>query len=76
MSIANKDGDTPLDKARGTLSKQLHGTAATTIFLAGITVKIKRGSCAGINAREHLISPHFSITKYLITRYSNTKVQL
>jgi integrin-linked kinase len=38
VSIANKDGDTPLDKARGTLSKQLHGMAATTIlfaFLAG-----------------------------------------
>jgi integrin-linked kinase len=33
VSIANKDGDTPLDKARGTLSKQLHGTAATTIFI-------------------------------------------
>jgi len=25
VSIANKDGDTPLDKAKGPLSKQLHG---------------------------------------------------
>jgi Ankyrin repeats (many copies) len=77
VSIANKDGDTPLDKARGTLSKQLHGTAAKTIFLAGITVKIKRSSGAGINAREHhLINLPFSVTKYLIKRYSNTEVHL
>lgn len=26
VSIANKDGDTPLDKARGHLAKRLHGT--------------------------------------------------
>jgi ankyrin repeat protein len=25
VSLANKDGDTPLDKARGTLAKRLHG---------------------------------------------------
>lgn len=25
VSIANKDGDTPLDKARGALAKRLHG---------------------------------------------------
>lgn len=25
VSIANKDGDTPLDKARGHLAKRLHG---------------------------------------------------
>jgi hypothetical protein len=33
VSIANKDGDTPLDKARGALSKQLHGTMAATIIV-------------------------------------------
>ncbi|PSN48447.1 Integrin-linked protein kinase [Blattella germanica] len=27
VSLANKDGDTPLDKARGTLAKRLHGDA-------------------------------------------------
>lgn len=25
VSLANKDGDTPLDKARGVLAKRLHG---------------------------------------------------
>lgn len=25
VSIANKDGDTPLDKARGSMAKRLHG---------------------------------------------------
>lgn len=25
VSIANKDGDTPLDKARGPMAKRLHG---------------------------------------------------
>lgn len=25
ISLANKDGDTPLDKARGSLAKRLHG---------------------------------------------------
>jgi integrin-linked kinase len=25
VSIANKDGDTPLDKARGVVAKRLHG---------------------------------------------------
>lgn len=41
VSIANKDGDTPLDKARGTLSKQLHGRIAKLIFFT----LFKLGSC-------------------------------
>lgn len=33
VSIANKDGDTPLDKARGSLAKRLHGKIKYIFFL-------------------------------------------
>lgn len=32
VSLANKDGDTPLDKARGSLAKRFHGNIIFTAF--------------------------------------------
>jgi len=34
VSLANKDGDTPLDKARGSLAKRFHGTRLGTFLMS------------------------------------------
>lgn len=43
VSIANKDGDTPLDKARGHLAKRLHGKsygfALSNVFVLNFYLK-------------------------------------
>ncbi|KAJ9580417.1 hypothetical protein L9F63_003941 [Diploptera punctata] len=62
VSLANKDGDTPLDKARGTLAKRLHELAVETgQDLKKITFKDQSWLGLKTRSRDATLSRHKGI---------------